>query len=224
MWNSTNGRFFIQNTRLLDNRAGGSDADNVGDAFYNSGGSLRLTNSRAIDDNRANGNAADQGGGGLYNDGGDLTLTKTSFRRNHAPGAAGSGGGIFNNAGTVDLFATNFRGNGARRAGGLESNAGEVSLDRVDFLGQRSGRRSRERRGGARHRSRQVAYGRSAAKNNVAANEGGAFWNSNTGTFTATDIVLSGNTAPVGPTSLNQGGGLGVMSVNGVLIAPGSGN
>ena len=336
VWNSTSGRFLIQRTRLLGNRAGGSDADHGGGAIYNNGGSLRLTNSRAIDNaatgaagsggavfnndgslrvadtvlkrntaqraggaievnvgdtyvldsdflrnstgdnpgnggalhltgagnvriestnfrrnlasaeggalwnsstgtfeldsstidnNRANGNAADQGGGGLYNDGGELTVTKTSFRENRAPGAAGSGGGIFNNAGTIDLFATNFRGNTARRAGGgLETNAGEVSMEATDFLTNGVG--SGPGNGGAVHvtGAGQVTYDRGTTRNNLAANEGGAFWNSNTGTFTATDIGLAGNAAPTGPTSFNQGGGLGVMSVNGVLIAPGSGN
>ncbi|GAB2777797.1 hypothetical protein GCM10027020_34130 [Nocardioides salsibiostraticola] len=336
VWNSTNGRFLIQRTRLLDNRAGGSDADNGGGAVYNNGGSLRLTNSRAIDNaatgaagsggavfnndgslrvadtvlkrntanraggaievnvgdtyvldsdflrnrtgtnpgnggalhltgagnvriestnfrrnlasaeggalwnsstgtfeldsstidnNRANGNAADQGGGGLYNDGGELIVTKTSFRKNRAPGAAGSGGGILNNSGTVDLFATNFRGNIARRAGGgLETNAGEVSMEATDFLANGVG--SAPGNGGAVHvtGAGRVTYDRGTTRNNVAANEGGAFWNSNTGTFTASDIGLAGNAAPTGPTSFNQGGGFGVMTVNGVLIAPGSGN
>ena len=155
--------------------------------------------SSTIDNNRANGNAADQSGGGLYNDGGELTVTKTSFRKNRAPGAAGSGGG-------------------------LETNVGEVSMEATDFLANGVG--SAPGNGGAVHvtGARRVTYDRGTPRNNVAANEGGAFWNSSTGTFTASDIGLAGNAAPTGPTSFNQGGGFGVMSVNGVLIAPGSGN
>ena len=41
---------------------------------------------------------------------------------------------------------------------------------------------------------------------NNAANEGGGLWNSATGSITATNLVVTGNTAPAGPDVFNVGG------------------
>ena len=110
--------------------------------------------------------------------------------------------------------------NAAQRAGGgIETNGGSVDLDDVDLFDNDTG--ASPGNGGGVHVSGAgiVDYDGGEVRDNTASNEGGGLWNSALGVFTATNVVVCDNTAPVGPNVFTQPGG--VMSVNGNPVPPG---
>ncbi|MGA9747216.1 MAG: hypothetical protein WBQ50_07180, partial [Nocardioides sp.] len=114
-----------------------------------------------------------------------------------------------------------FTGNSAPRAGGgLETNVGTVDLDDVDMSGNQTG--ANPGNGGALHvtGAGTVNWDGGAVTGNSASNEGGGLWNSATGTIVATNLAVSGNTAPDGPQVYNDPPG-GSFTLNGAPVPPG---
>ena len=179
-----------------------------GGALWNSATGTLAVNNGIIADNSASGADADQGGGGIFNDGGTLTVNGTTLRNNTANGASGSGGGILTADGTVTLADAVLQGNDAQRAGGgLEIITGDVTVTNSAFLGNSTG--AAPGNGGGIHVTDDATTGiaGSTFTSNTAANEGGAVWNSATGTMTVTDSTLADNEAAIGGGAFQVNGG-----------------
>ena len=169
-----------------------------------------------IDGNTASGDDADQGGGGIYSDGGGRVnvIAGSVISNNTADGASGSGGGVFNNTGaSLRLSDTDLTANTANRAGGaIEDASGSgtlVNLRRVDFVGNTvNGESANPGNGGALHvtGNGDVLYVGGTVNANLAATEGGGFWNGG-GLMRIDDVVFSANVA-AGDESTDGGGGL----------------
>ena len=188
---------------VTDSVVTGNTATNEGGGLWNSSAGTMTVSGTEISDNTAAGALATTGGGGIFNQpnadgtaGGTLTLTGSTISGNAATGAAGSGGGLFNSRGVVTITGTTFEGNSAPRAGGgIEALAGTTSITDTDFVDNRTG--ANPGNGGAVHLTGpgRVDITGGSAEGNEAANEGGAFWNSATGTMAITDTDIVGNRA-----------------------------
>ena len=213
---------------VTDIRVVGNVAALEGGGLWNSAvGTMTVTDS-FFSGNEAQGVLADNGGGALYNDGGSLTVSGSTFESNSATGTAGSGGAVLNNQGTLVVSDSVFSGNDALRAGGgIETSAGSVTLTDVDFDANTTG--AAPGNGGAVHAggANTVVYTGGTVSGNDAANEGGGLWCSNSGSFTATGIAFSANTAPDGADVYHQDPATppttSTCVVNGTMVPQGSG-
>ena len=173
-------------------------------------------------------------GGAVFNDGGTLEIHNSSFAMNVASGASGSGGAIFNAAGgKVTLADSSFTGNIANRAGGaIEDQSGgtagfDLMLTGVTFTDNNAGvgpaATAAPGNGGAIHitgsGSARIEDG--SASGNLAAREGGAYWNGS-GTMELVDTSITMNTAS-GPAADDGGGGVfnngGTLTISGGTIS-----
>ncbi len=181
--------------------------------YVASGASLRV--SSVVRDNEATGSEATDGGAGIYNDGGTVEVDGSTFERNVASGASGSGGAIFNNGGALTTMSVTFQSNTATRAGGAIEAAGASSgtFRGTRFFENRAA--SNPGNGGAVHisgsGSSRITF--SEASGNVAANEGGAFWNGS-GTMAIDNTQIRGNEAQ--GDDPDSGGG-GVFNSGGIV-------
>lgn len=208
----------VEGTDVLDNRASAE-----GGGLWNSvSGTMDIANS-LVRGNIASGDAPDEGGGGLFNDGGLMSVSGSTVAFNYADGASGSGGGALNNAGNLLASSTRFQNNAAERAGGaIEANGGTTDLDNVVMMWNECG--PAPGNGGALHLTGagDVTIDDSVASSNNASAEGGALWNSSSGTMTITHCDIDGNTAS-GDNSDQGGGGVfndgGTMTIVGGVIS-----
>lgn len=173
-----------------------------------------------------NGVAAD--GGAITTTDATLMLTNTNISNSTANGASGSGGAIL--VGPNSQLVANggsFTGNVANRAGGaIEVNstlATVLTLSNVDFSNNNAGVTpavASPGNGGAIHitGSGNSSITGGVATGNVAASEGGAFWNG-TGTMTIDGTTFNANIAS-GPMA-NHGGGA-VFNAGGTVEIEGS--
>jgi CSLREA domain-containing protein len=191
------------------------NAAEEGGAIWNSAtGSLSIENVlfRA---NTARGDDADQGGGAVFNQGGTVTATRNFFDRNAATGEAGSGGHILSVDGEVTIDDALMLAGRANRAGGaIEVIAGEVTISNADFSDNSTG--PAPGNGGAIHVTADALTTilNSDFISNVASAEGGAIWNSATGTMVLDGLLIRFNEAR--GDAVGQGGG-GVFNDGGTL-------
>ena len=174
--------------------------------------------------------------GGAIKNNGLLTISNSEFTSNVAAGGEGipgSGGAIFNDAGgKLTISATTFASNRANRAGGaIEDNSGgtegfDLMLTDVVFTGNNAGvapATAAPGNGGAIHitgtGSAMITGG--SATGNIAAREGGAFWNDK-GVTTLSMTMIATNTAS-GPAADDGGGGIfnngGTLNVSGASLS-----
>ncbi|MDP0491922.1 MAG: choice-of-anchor Q domain-containing protein [Verrucomicrobiota bacterium JB023] len=172
-------------------------------------------------------------GGGLYN-GGTVTIVDSSFDGNVASGPSGSGGAIFNASGGQLLVTdTDFDSNVANRAGGaIEDQSGgmegfDIVLTGATFTANNAGvspmATAAPGNGGAIHitGSGSMQISNCSADANVAAREGGAFWNGS-GLMEINLTSITDNVAS-GPAADDGGGGVfnngGTLTIDGGTIA-----
>ncbi len=206
------GAVTVENCKIQDNTASAE-----GGGLWNSSTGTMVVQGSLLRGNAAGGADADQGGGGLFNDGGLMTVARSQIRDNVADGASGSGGGLLNNDGTLFVTDTRFIANLSQRAGGgIEANIGTTTLEDVRF--QKNSTGPSPGNGGAVHLTGAglVTVEGGDASKNEAANEGGALWNSATGTMIVNDVKVKSNDAPTGPDFFNDGG---TFTVDGEDIA-----
>lgn len=210
------GAVALENLQLI----GGAHAERGGAILIEAGSEVSLAQLSV-----ANCSAAD--GGAVFNDGGSLSDLGSVFEDNAATGESGSGGAIFNNTGgSLALTGTSFSGNRANRAGGaIEDQSGgsegfDLVLENVDFTANNAGvapASAAPGNGGAIHisGSGSASITGGSAEANLAASEGGGFWNSS-GTMTIDGTSLDDNIAH-GSAADNGGGALfnngGTMTV-----------
>ena len=213
-----------------------NSAASEGGGFWNSAeSSVFFNNDVDFSFNSAFGNDADNGGGAIFNNGGAVVVNGGTFSTNTASGTAGSGGAILSVDGRVLVQAdSEFRSNRSARAGGavelidgefFDTNSLYVSnrtgffQDAGEFVEISPGTGN----GGAFHitGTGTSAFFGTQLMQNVAANEGGAVWNSASSSIFLTDALLSDNTAN-GDDADNGGGALfnngGDVFVNGSLF------
>lgn len=175
--------------------------------------------SSLLQNNEARGDEANRGGGGVWG-AGTVTITgNVTIDGNRATGTSGSGGGVFNLGGTLVIgTGVVISNNTANRAGGgIEAaDASTTTLTGVVFTGNSAG--SNPGNGGAFHISGagNATITGGSATDNVAAREGGGFWN-NTGMMTIagttfTDNVAQGNAADDGGGAVFNNGGTTVLT------------
>ncbi|KQC33508.1 hypothetical protein AAU57_09415 [Nonlabens sp. YIK11] len=222
-------------------------AGKEGGGLWNNLGTLTI-NGTIIEDNVAQGDFVAGtppqivGGGGIFaEDGTGVVVINegTIIRRNQATGVQGSGGGILMATGTtltINGTVANpvmIMDNQASRAGGgiedwsLDTNSNTIT--NVDFSGNSAGldgtnftANGGPGNGGAIHvtgpGSNTITGGTATA--NLAANEGGAFWNG-TGTMTVDGTSIANNTAS-GAGAANGGGGFfnlgGTLDISSAII------
>ncbi|WP_051062169.1 right-handed parallel beta-helix repeat-containing protein [Ilumatobacter nonamiensis] len=193
----------------------GNTAANEGGGVWNSALGDMTLDRVEFTGNVASGVEADTGGGAIFNQGNDdntsggvLTVVRSTLSGNTAPEGSGSGGGILNEGGDLTVLRSRFVDNEAARAGGgIETVAGTVTIDRTWMSRNATG--PEPGNGGGLHMSGAgvVDVTRSQFYNNVAANEGGALWNSSVGVMTLDDVSLRFNAAN-GVEADNGGGAL----------------
>lgn len=203
----------LSNLRLTGgNTANSTIGQGNGGAIYNQGNLTLLA--CTISGNTATGNDATQGGGAIYhastgnlNIGDGSAANACTIANNAATGTSGSGGAIFNNGGTLTINRATLSSNSAPRAGGAVESLGDSAQNNFTFTnlnGNRaatiSGTAANPGNGGGIHvtGAGSVSFSRSSAVGNLAADEGGALWASNSGTMTITASTLSGNQAVTG--------------------------
>ena len=151
------------------------------------------------------------GGGAIYNNGGALTVTSTTFDANTAAAGSANGGAILNGfGGSLSVVTSTFRTNQAARAGGAIETAGTLTVAGGLFRDNTAGIN-----GGAVHMTGAITATFTNAPffdANIASQEGGAVWNSGTGTLLMTAARITNNVA--GGPAADQGGG-GVFSDGG---------
>ena len=171
------------NATIIGGSATGNTAAREGGGFWNDAATMLITGT-TFSGNTATGPAANDGGGALFNNGGDLTLTDATVSGNSATGDSGSGGGLLSIDGTITITGTTFTANAASRAGGaIEAIDGTVLIASSTFggdtadLGNTTG--PNPGNGGALHISgtANTTATFTTVQNNVAAQEGGGFWN-----------------------------------------------
>ncbi|MAZ26149.1 MAG: nuclease [Cytophagaceae bacterium] len=206
-------------------------AANEGGGLWNGSGTMTINGTMFTGNVASGATIADpleiKGGGAIFaNDGGTLIVNAgTSFMGNYADGAGGSGGGIL--MATTSALQINgtienpviFELNAANRAGGAiedwSLDTAISTLTNVDFSGNSAGvsmdgftATAAPGNGGAIHisgaGSMMITGG--TAMNNMAAAEGGAFWNS-VGMMTLDEVMVMDNVAS-GADATNGGGGL----------------
>ena len=182
-----------------------------GGGIWNSdSGDVRL-DGLTVAQNDAAGDDADQGGGGFYNEN-VLRLDDVFVSNNSALGESGSGGGILSKSGVVLVNDSNFNANAAARAGGgIELVDGDLrftdSFLRNNFVG--SGGTANPGNGAGYHATGEALaiFSGGGAFRNVAANEGGGFWNQDGARLVLTDgIRVRDNIAQVGAGVYNNSG------------------
>lgn len=190
-----------------------------GGGFWNGTG-IMTVDSITISNNIASGAAANEGGGALFNAGGSLFVFNSSINNNIADGAAGSGGGILNDLGSLQVTNTNFDENSAVRAGGaIEQNSvanDTLVLLNVTMINNLAS--AAPGNGGGLHISGpgDAVITNGLARNNTAAREGGALWNS-IGTMTIINMEIDSNFAlgaaadDGGAGIFNNGGNLNIL-------------
>ena len=186
-----------------------------GGAVWNSGTGTMELRANVFVGNVADGNDADQGGGAVFNNGGTLTSANDIYRLNSATGDAGSGGHLLTVAGEVEILNAIFLAGDASRAGGaIEVIAGTLDVEDSLFAGNATG--SAPGNGGAIHVTADALTRVSGSSflQNFASAEGGALWNSATGTMVLSDLRIEGNEAA--GAGADQGGG-GVYNDGGTL-------
>ncbi|MBU2019332.1 MAG: T9SS type A sorting domain-containing protein [Bacteroidetes bacterium] len=196
-------------------------AQNVGRAFNITNGNLTLTNV-----NVSNGTAAD--GGAFQVTNANLILNSLTVSNSKATGIAGSGGAVLVSIGaTLTANTVTFNANSANRAGGaievtsVFSNA--LKLTDCIFTDNKAGvtpATPAPGNGGAVHitGSASASITGGSATGNLAAAEGGAFWNG-TGTMIVNDFTFTGNKAS--GAAANEGGGA-IFNAGGILIVKNS--
>ena len=172
-------------------------------------------------------NGSADNGGGLENSGGNLIANRVLFSGNVANAANGSGGGLRNDVGgSITLTKCIFDQNTANRAGGgiedISGTAANTLVD-VDFTSNNAGvapATAAPGNGGAIHisGSGSMAITGGSVTLNVAASEGGGFWNSvGTMDVTGTDFLendAQGAAADTGGGALfNNGGTLNLTDI-----------
>ncbi|MBK1833619.1 beta strand repeat-containing protein [Roseibacillus ishigakijimensis] len=194
-----------------------STPENGGALLTAEGDELELTNVTLSNNQAAN-------GGALYNQG-VATLSEATLTGNIATADSGSGGAIFNAAGAkLTVASSTFDSNIANRAGGaIEDQSGgsagfDISLDEVVFTNNNAGvapATAAPGNGGAIHitgtGSIEIIGG--SATGNVAAKEGGAYWNG-AGLMTVSGSSITANVAS--GAEANDGGG-GIFNNGGDL-------
>ncbi len=230
LWNSPTGSLSVDSTMIADNTAiRGGGVYQEGNDTVPTSAATTLTDS-TIARNTASGDLATDGGGGVYNAGSSVTLIGSTITSNTATGTSGSGGGLFSTAGTINATSTSFEFNGANRAGGgIEVVDGIVSLTDSNLIsndvdGTATGGTAAPGNGGGLHVSgmADVTFDGGSAFNNIAASEGGAFWNSAGGTLTIRNNALIFSNTALGDDADNGGGGVfnngGVVNISGSEI------
>ena len=216
---------FDASVTVVGGRYGNNVAALEGGAFWNAGSTEMTLTNVLIRGNIASGDGADDGGGAVFNNGGTLTIEGGAQINNVANGDAGSGGAILSTDGEVTVSQTLFRGNDARRAGGgIEVIDGSVEL--INVRGNQNTVGAAPGNGGFLHvtgmdgTTVDVAGGRYAF--NIAAAEGGAFWNQAGSTMTLDGVNLFQNRAR-GDEADNGGGAVfnngGTLAIANSLIA-----
>lgn len=197
---------------MMGGTASNNRADAEGGALWNSAVGTLTVEDAMLNENSAGGADADQGGGALFTDGGTLTVLNSSIMNNVADGAAGSGGGIQAVPGSVvHIDGGVISGNSANRAGGgIELNATAemmvyATIENVEITGNATG--ASPGNGGALHITgpAHVNVSNATVTDNIAAAEGGGFWNSAVGSLTVIDSTFTGNSAA--GNDADQGGG-----------------
>ncbi|MFN3241225.1 MAG: hypothetical protein ACE37K_06890 [Planctomycetota bacterium] len=157
-----------------------------------------------------------ESGGGVRS-AGNLELIDTSISWSDATGAGASGGAVFNDGGNLWVNGCTMHDNQASRAGGaIEANGGFTSLMNSDFDDNATG--PMPGNGGGLHLTGagSVLVGWCGFHGNSAAREGGALWNSATGTMHVEGCYI-GDNAATGSAADDGGGGLfndgGTMTV-----------
>ncbi len=193
-----------------------------GGAINSTDTDLKIFNS-TFEDNVATGDMATQGGGAIAVSGGSLYAEETKFINNQATGISGSGGAIINkDGGMLRLVRSSFTGNSASRAGGaIEDVSGAsttLNFFQIDFVGNTTG--SAPGNGGAFHITGpgNVKVFGGNVEDNVAAAEGGGFWNG-AGRMELKDVRFINNEA--NGNDADQGGG-GLFNLSGVVVMTGS--
>ncbi len=185
------------------------DANQAGRIFTINAGPVTLNNLDLM-----NGLADD--GGAIFIVGADLSINGCNISNSVANGATGSGGGIFVDAGaTLTASNSSFSSNQANRAGGaIEDNSGaglNIVLTNINFTANNAGvapATAAPGNGGAIHitTAGEIQITNGSANQNIAAAEGGAFWN-NAGTMTVDGTSFDGNIGS-GDAADNGGGAL----------------
>jgi len=125
-----------------------------------------------------------------------------------ALGAGGSGGAYFNDGGNMQLIDVWMEGGRAERAGGaIEANGGTTLVASCTVVDNETG--PMPGNGGGLHLTGagSVTITDTTFLRNTAASEGGAAWNSSSGTMTVSDCTVRDNVAQ-GTAADNGGGGL----------------
>ncbi len=200
--------------KVFGTKFNGNEAATEGGAIWNGKGSASIA--AEFNDNLAHGDDADQGGGAIFNLAGDLAVYNSEFYNNEADGEKGSGGAVLldTTATPVQIAFTNatFVGNKASRAGGaIEDRSFQGGNDVTQIFMSRffdNVTGSAPGNGGAIHISGtgDMTVNQSEFKGNIAANEGGALWNS-VGQMVIAKSVVDSNAAN-GATPMNGGGGV----------------
>ena len=204
----------------------GSSVDNGGAIMIEPSSSLNLYSS-SINNSAAAGDMATNGGGAIYNGGSLFISGNSTFTNNQATGTSGSGGAIFNGPEAYLLVQNcTFTGNSANRAGGAIEDQSNVPanapnyVENCTFTDNTTG--AAPGNGGAIHISGtgSMNINNSTATGNVAASEGGAYWN-NLGRMYVSGGSINGNDAQ-GAGADNGGGALfnngGSLTATGVTI------
>ncbi|WP_411846896.1 choice-of-anchor Q domain-containing protein [Roseibacillus persicicus] len=215
-------RLFVTNTTPLagaDNLVLLTNLNLLNGTVSGNGGAILTSpcDELALDSVRLRNCVADNGGA-IYSDGSRVSIIDSSFDGNAATAAAGSGGAFFNAAGgTLAVNDTGFENNVANRAGGAieDQSAGtsgfDITLTNATFIGNKAGvapATAAPGNGGAIHitGSGSIDISGGSASDNMAAREGGAYWNDK-GLMTISDTTISSNSAS-GPDAHDGGGGL----------------
>jgi|GEM_PF-392566 len=197
----------------------GNVAAAEGGGFWNSIGTMTVTDTSFIG-NDAQGAPADQGGGALFNNGGTLNLIDVLATFNAASGAAGSGGVLLSTNGLVTIVNSRLLASNASRAGGaIELIEGTLSLDDSELAFNSTG--PAPGNGGGIH----ITGGANATINdslindNIASREGGGLWNGR-GTMTVQGMTIIARNDAQGPAADDGGGGL--FNNGGTLVLTGT--
>ena len=199
-----------------------NEAGNQGGALWNAENSTLSVRDATFSTNTAAGgdgvgdDDGPDGGGAIYNDGGVADVRDAIFFRNEATGDAGTGGAIFNDAGRLRVIGGSFNRNVAPRAGGaIEVMGGDADIVNARLLSNGAGTpmtaeesmAGNPGNGGAVHVSGEgvATVSGGDARQNFAANQGGAFWNGVDGVLRLLDMSITNNEAAGGDSG--DGGG-----------------
>lgn len=242
----------ITNSTFLNNN-GGNYGGGISNALTIDGGAGDRSSSLTLNNTNFEGNVALNGGGAIYNGGStDPNVTHTinvnggTFKNNSSSSQVSFGGAIYNSVstssgGSVSIATINnavFEGNtaGSKGAGGAIANSGRMTVTGSRFNSNGSYNGVTTGSGGAirnfqsgiiANEDANLTINRSSFTNNVAANNGGAIYNSSTGgadhkaVVTIVDSTLTGNTTNAG--TVESGGAIygGNNSVTNITASQG---